>query len=71
MPLKIQLQRELHLPAFVDGIRDLPESGRGQIISRFTKLRCVEEVDEFRPEERPDLGAVRQFAALSKHSCWA
>jgi hypothetical protein len=48
--LKIQLQRELYLPAFVDGVDDLSKSGRGQLCSRFIKLRRIEEINEFGPE---------------------
>ena len=45
---KIQLQGELHLPAFVNGVGDLSESGHGQLCAGLIKLRCVEKVNEFR-----------------------
>src|SRR2546426_10704975 len=44
---KIQLQGELHLPAFVNGVGDLSESGHGQLYAGLIKLRCVEKVNEF------------------------
>src|SRR5438132_11252541 len=45
---KIQLQGELYLPALVNGIGDLSESGHGQLYSGFIELRRVEEVNNFR-----------------------
>ena len=45
---KIQLQGELHLPALVNGVGDLSESGNGQLCAGLIKLRCVEKVNEFR-----------------------
>ena len=35
------------MPTFVDRVDDLSESGRGQLCSRFIKLRRIEEINEF------------------------
>src|SRR5215471_1632147 len=45
--LKVQLERQLYLPALIDGVRDLSEGRHSELSSRFVKLRCIEEVDEF------------------------